>query len=599
MLRGAYRSARLGGAASSSTRSLYSQAANRRSRGTLVLASAAAVAACAFYLHEKDVIHSDAAPLTLESSPNKQAPSFPPDATVSSTDGPLKSLVWGTNKTHVIALDSQTSDSIRTPAVAEWLDNVALRDVALHEKHAACVDARGDVYQWGDGFFGNKAGSSSGKPALTLRGKDIVRIQVTPTRVFALSKSGGIYVISSSASEQSWSKAEQKTPGTSWWGTGWFAGDNSDVDLLEIVPNEKLSKGEKFVAIAAGSDHLLALTSSGRTFAHAASLNANSYGQLGFRKLDVPAHDAPNGASSRVSLELTPKAIADPYSKSTPAIRRRVVETDVREDTPKPDDRTIRFSDKLFEVPALRGIQVDRIAAGSRSSFAKTTSGRVLGWGANEFGQLGLGTSTTLDTVVVPTEIILWRATPSRMQTKCTDIFAGGDLTFFQVERVDGSSMPYVDVLSCGNGQFGGLGNALYSNAQGTPVRTKNVSGLLEYSEKTKNLQPIEPHHISISPTGHVLLTLDTLFQAGPGAGGRDVLAWGANYDYQLGNGRRGSLATPTTLQSAEGGRFMLRHRKADEVRDLQGKVWKKGVEVEQHAVAGWGNSMVYWKVCS
>ena len=56
----------------------------------------------------------------------------------------------------------------------------------------------------------------------------------------------------------------------------------------------------------------------------------------------------------------------------------------------------------------------------------------------------------------------------------------GGDLAFFKVERTDGSAMPYIDVLACGNGQYGGLGNAQFSNGQGTPVRTKNVSGLLE-----------------------------------------------------------------------------------------------------------------------
>lgn len=57
---------------------------------------------------------------------------------------------------------------------------------------------------------------------------------------------------------------------------------------------------------------------------------------------------------------------------------------------------------------------------------------------------------------------------------------AGGDLTFFKVERTGGSALPYIDVLACGNGQYGGLGNAQYSNGQSLPVRTKNVSGLLE-----------------------------------------------------------------------------------------------------------------------
>lgn len=75
-------------------------------------------------------------------------------------------------------------------------------------------------------------------------------------------------------------------------------------------------------------------------------------------------------------------------------------------------------------------------------------------------------------------------------------------------------------------------------------------------------------------------------------------MVWGANFEYQLGNGKRGSLPTPTTLLTPEGGRFMLQHKRATAVRDLQGQVWKKGVEVEQRAVAGWNNSVVYWRIC-
>jgi hypothetical protein len=56
----------------------------------------------------------------------------------------------------------------------------------------------------------------------------------------------------------------------------------------------------------------------------------------------------------------------------------------------------------------------------------------------------------------------------------------GGDLAFFTVERVDGTAIGNIEILSCGNGQYGGLGNALFSNAQSVPVRTKAVSGLLE-----------------------------------------------------------------------------------------------------------------------
>ena len=72
------------------------------------------------------------------------------------------------NKT--ILLNDPTTEPIRTPAVAGWLNNVALRDLQFHHTHAACVDARGDVYQWGDGFFG-RAFSGVRSPKRTLRGK--------------------------------------------------------------------------------------------------------------------------------------------------------------------------------------------------------------------------------------------------------------------------------------------------------------------------------------------------------------------------------------------------------------------------------------------
>ena len=86
----------------------------------------------------------------------------------------------------------------------------------------------------------------------------------------------------------------------------------------------------------------------------------------------------------------------------------------------------------------------------------------------------------SLDTITIPTEVVLWRGISSNTRTQCIDLNAGGELAFFTVERVDGTAIRNVEILSCGNGQYGGLGNALFSNAQSVPVRTKAVSGLLE-----------------------------------------------------------------------------------------------------------------------
>lgn len=45
------------------------------------------------------------------------------------------------------------------------------------------------------------------------------------------------------------------------------------------------------------------------------------------------------------------------------------------------------YCDQLYEVPALRGIKVAQAVAGARSSYVRTEGeGRVLAWGANEYG---------------------------------------------------------------------------------------------------------------------------------------------------------------------------------------------------------------------
>ena len=78
---------------------------------------------------------------------------------------------------------------------------------------------------------------------------------------------------------------------------------------------------------------------------------------------------------------------------------------------------------------------------------------------------------------------------------------------------------------------------------------------------------------------------------------GKDLVVWGKNYESELGNGKKSSVSVPTTLETPEGGRFMLKSRIAKEVRNLKGDIWGRKVEVEQRAVVGFGNSAVYWKI--
>ncbi len=129
---------------------------------------------------------------------------------------------------------------------------------------------------------------------------------------------------------------------------------------------------------------MLALTSTGRTFSYPLSRNANRYGQLGYRKFD---NASPSSSSSaRVPVELVPKSVADPYAKASRFARATPSSQDeaVAEDSA---DESRVFCDRLFEVTSLKGIKVEQVVAGARASFIRTQGeGRVLAWGANEYG---------------------------------------------------------------------------------------------------------------------------------------------------------------------------------------------------------------------
>lgn len=114
-------------------------------------------------------------------------------------------------------------------------------------------------------------------------------------------------------------------------------------------------------------------------------------------------------------------------------------------------------------------------------------------------------------------------------------------------------------------------------------------------NDTTNKMDLIAPHRISLSPTGHALLTLETIRN-----GGRDLLIWGRNLESELGNGKKSSLAVPTMMSQVEtdaGERVMLRRKRVKEVLDMQGRRWGRNVWVEQRPAAGYNCSAIFWAV--
>ncbi|KAG9008041.1 hypothetical protein FRB94_013806 [Tulasnella sp. JGI-2019a] len=546
---------------------------------------------------------------------------------VSTGKDELDVITWGANNYHTVSTDASYNPKQPTPFSSISGNGVALRDLAFHEKHAACVDAAGNIYQWGDGFFDLPGDNQGQKPVLTLSGKDITSIALSGSKVYALSRTGKVYVLSSSQKKQA---VTEETPGmhSSWWSLSWLWKTKPTVDFIELHMEAKKQQNEKFISISAGRSHLLALTSQGRTFTAPITASANSHGQLGMRKVQLCLPPSPSKPSqpTHQTVELLPKALVDPYARSAPAIRAASITPSappaatVHLGDKTFDETDIRYCDLLFEIPSLKGIVAAQAVAGDRSSYVRTAKeGRILGFGANEFGQMVLGGSYSTEFVPAPTEIVLSRGYPGGTNIKCIDVAAGGDIVYFTVETFRGTlptpSDVNIDLLAAGMGQFGSLGNAGYVQAQGSPVKVKAISGVKEYNELTQSNQPLAPKLVSASPTGHTIALLDTFDLDGnthhqshnQARKGRDIFVWGANANYQLGLGKRSSIAVPTPLPSdafiggydvdQHLGRMMARERTAQVLMDLQGKKVAKNAKVEQSVVAGWGCSAIYWKI--
>jgi hypothetical protein len=173
---------RLHGQASSSTHG----ARQAIRAGTFV--SSSVLVAYVIWQSNSRVIHNDTgSPVPLDKSKERSS-SLLPCGNVGDLEN-LHTVVWGSNRCRLLSLRFSTVpnkipsiknrsntlvpdavENIRTLSIASALDGVALRDLVLHKSHAACVDAHGDVYQWGSGFSGSGSENELG-PTLTLRNK--------------------------------------------------------------------------------------------------------------------------------------------------------------------------------------------------------------------------------------------------------------------------------------------------------------------------------------------------------------------------------------------------------------------------------------------
>jgi alpha-tubulin suppressor-like RCC1 family protein len=426
---------------------------------------------------------------------------------------------WGSNTGRVAAPDS-TESVIKTPRRIAYFDGQLLRDVKMDREFGAAVTERGDLVQWGTAFS-----KDDPKPVTTLKGKDLVKLAISRDRILALAKSGTVYSLPVSSSDQA---SDPKEESSSWFGL-WSSPSSASYRKLNLP---SLSWGESVTDISSGLEHALLLTNRGRVFSSASS-NSDfpSKGQLGIPGLTWGTR--PQG----------------PY-------------------------------DQPHEIVGLRGFEIKQVAAGDYHSLALDRDGRVFVFGDNTSGQLGFEVEYNIPYLDTPVPLPFSKIYGgSNQQPRVTLVAAGGTTSFFTVDatRIAGQTgrqetteiaparnlgSVTADTWACGSGILGSLGNGKWSHVTLGPSKIKPLSGLFEWDEKAKTVIPIRLARLSVGST-HAAAVMDNVTSVDPLASkhtendtnwGADIVWWGGNEFYQLGTGKRNNVNTPIYIGPLDGG---------------------------------------------
>ncbi|KAI2631190.1 regulator of chromosome condensation 1/beta-lactamase-inhibitor protein II [Xylaria nigripes] len=435
---------------------------------------------------------------------------------------------WGSNSGRVAAPDSADS-VIKTPRRIPYFDDQLIRDIKLDKEFGAAITEQGDLIQWGTGFS-----KSSPTPTPTLKGKDLVRIEISRDRVIALGKNGSVYSVPVAQVDQA---TNGKSTSSSWS----FWSRPSDVNYRELKL-DGLGWGECVTNISSGLEHVLLLTSRGRVFSAASSTSDfPSKGQLGIPGLNWATR--PPG----------------PF-------------------------------DQPHEILTLKGFKISQIAAGDYHSLALEKDGRVFVFGDNSSGQLGFEVEKEISFVDGPIPLPFSKMYRGTNQKPCVvSIAAGGSDSFFAVDATrvaepneDARSVRDLgrvtsDIWSCGSGITGALGNGKWTHVSLGPSKIKSLSGLFEFDEESKSVVPIRVARLSVGST-HVAAVMRNLTRVDASDKtsdqdtnwGADVLWWGGNEHYQLGTGKRNNVATPIHIGPLDGGKGDAEKGRNAEMQRLQ-----------------------------
>jgi alpha-tubulin suppressor-like RCC1 family protein len=320
------------------------------------------------------------------------------------SDGSI--LAWGYNFFGQLGDGTQTNRTIPVPAVSSAFGGSPVIRVAVGSHHALALTATGQLFAWGAGGFGqigdgNTISHSIPVPvsvAGALAGKTVIAMDAGTGHSVALTSDGSVVAWGLNSSGQ--------------LGDGTFTSRL----LPQAIDRTGALSGKTITAIAAGREFTLALTSDGQLFAW----GDNSRNQLG----DGTATNRPSPVSVRMDGTGPITTIDAGYFHSGAITATGSVMM-------WGDNSFGQLGDgstfpRTLPVPLntsgnLAGKRITSLALGRNHSLGLTSEGRVFGWGLNDYGTLGDGT-TTLRTSPAPV-----RTDGALLGRFVTSIYAGGE----------------------------------------------------------------------------------------------------------------------------------------------------------------------------
>jgi alpha-tubulin suppressor-like RCC1 family protein len=290
-------------------------------------------------------------------------------------------LAWGYN-VHGQLGNGTTTNSSTPVAVSLPPFGITVTAIAGGLTHSLARTSTGQVLAWGYNVHGQL-----GNGTTTITGCFCISTPVavslpSGTTVTAIAGGGSVSLaLTSTGQVLAWGDNQLGQ-----LGNGSFPDSNIPVAV-------SLPSGTTVIAIAGGGVHDLALTSTGQVLAW----GFNGDGELGngsFNDSRIPvAVSLPSGT--------TVTAIAGGSGHSLALTSTGQVLAWGLNDSGQLGNGTTTLSGTPVAVSLPSGTTVTAIAAGSSHSLALTSSGQVLAWGYNNEGELGNGTTTTTSTPVV------------------------------------------------------------------------------------------------------------------------------------------------------------------------------------------------------